>query len=216
VGESLNWQQLAESVRSNKAGEAIAQQNANTNAAGNNPDGTPVYDPKGDLSILTNSGAASSATDLASLRLIVGTGALNADNFATFVDGQEYWAYVDDAGKTQYVYSEDKIPQTAKNLFHWKSSAVPTTSGKFAGIMSMSDTTFESVLKLATDPTMAVALATVKDMADHDTKVGSDWVTIANAYIKAYGLGSEVQSGIHDLLRTYFGSESTPVLTITN
>jgi hypothetical protein len=53
-------------------------------------------------------------------------------------------------------------------------------------------------------------------MADHDTKAGSDWVTIANAYIKAYGLGSAEQSSIHGLLRTYFGSESTPVLTRTD
>jgi hypothetical protein len=42
-------------------------------------------------------------------------------------------------------------------------------------------------------------------MADNDTRAGSDWVTISNAYIKEYGLDGAAQSKIHDLLRTYFG-----------
>jgi hypothetical protein len=189
----LEWAKLVETVAARKAGGGTA-----------NPDGTPVYDQKSDLSVLSNGGAPTSAADLASLRLIVGTGALNAENFASVVDGTPYWAYTDANGKTQYVYSEAELPQNSNGWFH-KASAVPNKEGKFAGIMSMNDTTFGEVLKLVTDPTMAVALATVKDMADNDTRAGSDWVTISNAYIKEYGLDGAAQSKIHDLLRTYFG-----------
>jgi hypothetical protein len=70
--------------------------------------------------------------------------------------------------------------------------------------MDMNDTTFEGILKLVTDPVMAVALATVKDIADSGSRNPGDWVTIANAYIQEYGLGGAEQSEIHDLLRSYF------------
>jgi len=189
-----------ETVRSNKAREAGKA----GGEGGTNPDGTTVYDSSDDLKVLSSSGADSSAKDLASLKLIVGTGALTSANFASVVDGTEYWAYVDANGKTQFVYSKEEVPMNSNGFWHHE-SPVPNKEGKFAGIMDMNDTTFGAVLKLVTDPVMAVALATVKDMADNDTRAGSDWVTIANSYIQEYGLGSAEQSSIHDLLRTYFG-----------
>jgi len=133
----LEWAKLVETVRSNKAGEA------GKISTTTNPDGTPIYDQKPDLSILSNSGASTANLGLANTHLMAGTGAVNADTIGEFMKGTTfYWDATANAGKGAW------SPQAPADTKGVKTLTIP-------GFSSLSQTEMENTLDLIDDPVMA-------------------------------------------------------------
>ena len=129
----LEWAKLVETVRSNKAGEAGG-------SGTTNPDGTPAYDQKPDLSVLSNSGASPAALGLANTRLMAGNGSVSGDTLGEFMDGVTlYWDPTTKAWTTT-------SPQGVAN---------PIVSKGNPGFLALSENEMYNTLDLISDPVMA-------------------------------------------------------------
>ena len=129
----LEWAKLVETVRSDKAGEA-------GKTGTTNPDGTPAYDQKPDLSVLSNSGASPAALGLANTRLMAGNGSVSGDTLGEFMDGVTlYWDPTTKAWTTT-------SPQGVAN---------PIVSKGNPGFLALSENEMYNTLDLISDPVMA-------------------------------------------------------------
>ena len=130
----------AETKRHNGVMEA---QGAAGGGGTTNPDGTPVYDQKPDLSVLSNSGASPANLGLANTHLMAGTGAVSADTITEFMKGTTFYWIVDPTTK-----KGSWSPYPPADTTGVQTSVIP-------GFSSLSQTEMENTLELIDDPIMA-------------------------------------------------------------
>jgi hypothetical protein len=110
--------------------------------------GGTVYDPKSDLSIMSNSGADPDSINLANLRLTAGTGVISDANLSTFMDGQDYY-FDTTLTKPSWV----AVPTTG--------APRGTTTYHFTGLMGVDSTPAEQIIHSVADPVRQASLAII-------------------------------------------------------
>jgi hypothetical protein len=193
----LEWAKFAETVRSNKVGEA--------GGGGGTTAEESVYDPKGDLSILSNSGTTIQQKNRAALNITAGTGALSGDNFTAFMEGGTY--AVDAEGNMTLLAAGQKAPKGSTTI------TLPGLSGlDAAGALE--------VVHLIEDPVRqmvaAVILATKGKYGDQNTKWWDAMQalmqgnSVAKAGADGYDFSSDEALQIQNELLAYFGNQPGP------
>lgn len=147
----LEWAKFAETVRSNKADEAIS-----TAKAGE----TGAYDPKGDLSILSNSGTSLQQKGRAALNITAGTGALSTANFNSFMSGGRVARAAD--GSIRYLAEGEKVAKGEQEIV-------------LPGLVGLDDTNAVEVLHLIEDPVQQMAAAVVLSLKGKSGDLSKAW-----------------------------------------
>jgi hypothetical protein len=192
----LEWAKLVETVATRKAG----------GTGGGSDTTTPsVYNPDGDLKILSNSGTTIQQKNRAALNITAGTGALSDDNFIPFMEGGTY--AVDAEGNMTLLAAGQKAPKGSTTL------TLPGLSGlDAAGALE--------VVHLIEDPVRqmvaAVILATKGKYGDQNTKWWDAMQalmqgnSVAKAGADGYDFSSDEALQIENALLAYFGNQPGP------
>jgi hypothetical protein len=199
----LEWAQLVETNRHNVVGEGISQQNANTSAAGSSgtdAEGNPIYDPKGDLSILSNSGATAAEKQRAALNLTAGKGALTDANFSSFMQGGRM--ATDANGNVKFLSPTEKLPRGF------------TETGTVSGLLTLDTSQALQVANLIEDPVRQMAVMVILSMKGKAGDPAKSWFDPMNQLIAdnadQYEFSSEEVGQLEKILLTYFGTQPGP------
>lgn len=192
----LEWAKFEEAVRSAKAGEEdtdLAREGKVGEGGGEGVE-TP-YDPKGDLSILSNSGTSIQQKNRAALNITAGTGAISDDNFTAFMSGGTY--AVDKEGNVTLLAAGQSAP---------RGSTTFTTPG----LSGLDDAGAVEVLHLIEDPVRQMAAAVILSMKGKAGPAGTSWFdpmqTLMEENKDQYQFSSSEIATIEKILISYFGT----------
>jgi hypothetical protein len=190
----LEWAKFAETVRSNKVGEA------GTSGTGGTTAEESVYDPKGDLSILSNSGATAAEKQRAALNLTAGKGALTDANFSSFMEGGRMATDAD--GNVKFLSPTEKLPRGF------------TEAGTVSGLLTLDPSQALRVANLIEDPVRQMAVMVILSMKGKAGDPTRAWYDSMNQLITEnadqYEFSSEEVGQLEVILLHYFGTQPGP------
>jgi hypothetical protein len=188
----------AETKRHNGVMEA---QGAAGGTGTTNPDGTPVYDQKPDLSIMSNGGADSASVNMANLRLMAGTGAISDTNLADFMGGMDFYY---DKASAGWVPAPSTGAPKGTTIYH------------LPGLMGVDFTEAEKIIHSVSDPVRQASLAIIygnKDLKDASTS----WFDAMQSFINenstkklganGYDFSTNEIAALEKIFISYYGTQ---------
>ncbi len=163
-------------------------------------DDDSVYDPKVDLSILSNSGASAGEKQRAALNLTAGRGSLTDENFSAFMQGGRM--AIDANGNTMFLSPTDKVPRGY------------TETGTVSGLLTLDASQALQVANLIEDPVRQMAVMVILSMKGKAGDPAKSWFDPMNELIAEnagkYEFSSEEVGQLEKILIAYFGTQPGP------
>jgi len=157
------------------------------------------YDPKGDLSILSNSGTTQQQKNRAALNITASTGALTDANFSGFMQGGRYAIAAD--GSTRILADGEKVSKGEREM------ALP-------GLMGLDDTSATEVIHLIEDPVRQMAAAIIYSLKGKAGDLSKSWFDPMQSLMEAnkdqYQFSVSETAAIEKILIAYFGTKPGP------
>jgi hypothetical protein len=159
-----------------------------------------VYDPKGDLSILSNSGATAAEKQRAALNLTAGKGALTDTNFTAFMQGGRMATDAD--GNVKFLSPTETLPRGF------------TETGMVSGLLTLDPSQALQIANLIEDPVRQMAVMVILSMKGRAGDPAKSWFDPMNQLIESnadqYEFSSEEVGQLEKMLLSYFGTQPGP------